>query len=137
MALNSTMNISIAVIQNLFLLFPQESIFFLKKYISHLKGLLYPCLLSPTPSRAELYLRVHDPNLIPFTSSFCSKLWKWIQKEEERQPIIGDSEYQWPRKFQQTNPYNQDQINLCDAEKTLWRLYTRSSFILVLLYTCS
>ena len=45
-----------------------------------------------------------------------------------------DSEYQRPRNFQQMNPYNQDQVNLCDVEKTLWRLYTHSSFILVLLY---
>ena len=87
MALNSTMNISIAVIQNLFLYF-HKKIFSSLKNIFRLKGLLYLCLLSPTPSRAELYLRVRDPNLIPFASSFCSKLWKWIQKEEE-QPIIG------------------------------------------------
>ena len=119
MALNSTMNISIAVIQNLFLLFPQESIFFLKN-ISRLKGLLYPCLLSPTPSRAELYFSVRDPNLI-LHKLF---LFQTLEMDPKRRgtPAYNrsyDSEYQWPRKFQRTNPYNQDQVNLCDVEKTL------------------
>ena len=45
-----------------------------------------------------------------------------------------DSEYQRPRKFQRTNPYNQDQVNLCDVEKTLWRLYTRSFYTSIIMY---
>ena len=81
------MNISIAVIQNLFLLFPQENIFFLKKYfLPERLTISLPSFSNPIQSRAILKGSWSKFNTLH--KLICSKLWKWIQKEEE-QPIIG------------------------------------------------
>ena len=93
-----------------------------------------PSFSNPIQNKAIL-LRVRDPNLIPFTSS----LFQTLEMDPKRRgtPAYSrnyDSEYQRPRKFQRTNPYNQDQVNLCDVEKTLWRLYTRSFYTSIIMY---